>query len=68
VNVRLSVNLIGADGRFWKAGEELPEEIVPERAVRYILGPTGSSADPEDVAGPPLARERPRAAREKARG
>jgi hypothetical protein len=53
VNVRLSVNFIGASGRFWKAGEELPEEIVPEHVRRYIAVPEiGSSADPEECQPP----------------
>jgi hypothetical protein len=74
MNVRLSVNFIGSGGRFWKAGEELPSEIVPERVRRYSVGPTGSSADSDDVptAVPADAdnisirpRERPRAAKEK---
>jgi hypothetical protein len=47
--VRLSVNVV-AGGRLWVAGQEVPEEIIPEHARRYILNPEiGSSADPGDV-------------------
>jgi hypothetical protein len=74
VNVRLSVNFIGAGGRFWKAGEELPEEIVPEHSRRYVLpdspsGVVGSgrAAEPGEDVPAAVARERPRAAKEKAR-
>lgn len=42
--MKLRVNFVGS-GRYWKAGEEIPEEDVPARIAKYAVSEDGDAAD-----------------------
>jgi hypothetical protein len=46
--MKLSVNLVGR-GRYWKAGEEIPDEEVPATIRRYAVTVSGD----DEVSNPP---------------
>jgi hypothetical protein len=47
--VKLSVNFVGL-GRYWKAGEEIPDEDVPPRIAKYAVTVTGDDGVTESPA------------------
>jgi hypothetical protein len=47
--VKLSVNFVGL-GRYWKAGEEIPDEDVPPRIAKYAVTVTGDDGVTETPA------------------
>jgi hypothetical protein len=65
--VRLSVSLIN-NGRYWKAGEEIPDEDVPPRIAKYAVneGEEPSPPSVKKIKRLPLSLAQ-RVAREKAR-
>jgi hypothetical protein len=49
--MKLLVNLL-AHGRYWKAGEEIPDSEVPAmlRKARYVMADPDPNADPQPIA------------------
>jgi hypothetical protein len=67
--VKLSVNFVGL-GRYWKAGEEIPDEDVPLRIAKYAVTVTGDDSAGESSALEPAppALKRQLKARKRAKG
>jgi hypothetical protein len=58
VNVKLSVHLV-AGGKYWSAGEEVPDEIVPACARKWAVVERGNGGvDPNAEARAPAVRAR----------
>jgi hypothetical protein len=58
--LKLSVNFVGL-GRYWKAGEEIPDEDVPPKIAKYavtVTGDDGVTESPAPDALEPAARRK----------
>ena len=55
--MKLSVNLVG-QGRYWKAGEEIPGEEVPDHLRRYAVVTEEKHEPVPSVAGTQLKRSK----------
>jgi hypothetical protein len=58
--MKLSVNLVGR-GRYWKAGEEIPDDEVPATIRKYavtVTGDDGVTESPAPDALEPAARRK----------
>jgi len=53
--VKLSVNLI-AGGRYWKAGDDIPDHEIPAFAQRFVIPENGDAASVTPKPPPDVAR------------
>jgi hypothetical protein len=64
--LKLSVNFVGL-GRYWKAGEEIPDEDVPPKIAKYAVTVTGDDGVTAVEPPPSAPRKRQLKARKRAR-